>query len=65
LGGSSLVAVPGSALFVGGSHAVGAGCADGVAVVVMFVVGGDVADLFVQVDAFAVGGEDRSVTLRQ
>jgi len=52
-------------LFVGGSHAVGAGCADGVAVVVMFVVGGDVADLFVQVDAFAVGGEDRSVTLRQ
>ena len=46
--------MPGSALFVGVSHAVGAGCADGVAAAVVFVVGGDVADRFVQPDAVVV-----------
>ena len=60
--------MPGSALLVGRSHAVGAGCADGVAAAVVFVVGGDVADRFVQPDAvvvdpdaFEFGGEGGGV----
>ena len=44
-------AVPVSALFVGGVQSGGSSSADGVAAAFVFVVGGDVADRFVESDA--------------
>jgi len=43
-----VVSVPGSALPVGVGHAGAAGCSDGFAVAVVFVVGGDIAEGFME-----------------
>ena len=63
--------VPGSALLIGGAQAGAAGGADGVTAAAVFVVGGDVADCFVQSDvvvvdpdAFELGGQHGGVSDR-
>ena len=63
-----LGSVGGSALFVGDAHALGASGADGVAAAFVFVVGGDVADRFVEPDVvvddpdpFEFSGEHRGI----
>ena len=64
MSGSSLAPVPGSALFVGDPHAVGAGGSDRITAAFVFVVGGDVPDCFMEAgavvmdpDSFELGGE--------